>query len=172
MHVQFLDEQAKVMRPYSNTACKCGCSSCQNLLLSMAFAVTESMRPAGSASQLSSTHITCHPMPFQHKCTLLIHVQMACSDRTQKDGQKTEPASAAQASVHLSSAIPAKRLDDQDCLFLGGVQLHLCCCNPEEQLQLVRIAREGCALRHADLSSGLTHIVVRSPLVFDLGMSC
>ena len=53
------------------------------------------------------------------------------------------------------------RHDDQDCLFLSGVRLHLCCCNPQEQLQLVRIAREGCALRHTDLSPGLTHIVVR-----------
>lgn len=97
---------------------------------------------------------------------------MACSDRTQNDGQKTSPANAAQASVRLSCAISATRLDDQDCLFLGGVQLHLCCCNPEEQLQLVRIAREGCALRHADLSSGLTHIVVRTLLLLDLGVSC
>lgn len=96
---------------------------------------------------------------------------MACSDRTQKDGHKTGQASADQASVHFQSAIPAKRLDDQDCLFLGGVQLHLCCCNPEEQLQLVRIAREGCALRHADLSPGITHIVVRALLPFDIDVS-
>ena len=54
--------------------------------------------------------------------------------------------------------------ENQDCLFLSGVNLHLCCCTPEEQLQLVRIAREGCALRHAEMSSSLTHIVVRSRL--------
>ncbi len=60
----------------------------------------------------------------------------------------------------LSSSIANERQDDQDCLFLSGVRLHLCCCTPEEQLQLVRIAREGCALRHTDLSPGLTHIVV------------
>ena len=74
--------------------------------------------------------------------------------------------------MQLSSAIPAGKLNDQDCLFLGGVQLHLCCCKPEEQLQLVRIAREGCALRHTDLSQGLTHIVVRPLLLFvcDVGM--
>ena len=59
-----------------------------------------------------------------------------------------------------SSTSFANRRDDQDCLFLSGVRLHLSCCNPEEQLQLVRIAREGCALRHTDLSPGLTHIVV------------
>ena len=59
-----------------------------------------------------------------------------------------------------SCAEAASRPDDQDCLFLSGVRLHLCCCNSEEQLQLVRIAREGCALRHTDLSPGLTHIVV------------
>ncbi len=62
--------------------------------------------------------------------------------------------------VPLSSSIAKDRQDDQDCLFLSGVRLHLCCCTPEEQLQLVRIAREGCALRHTDLSPGLTHIVV------------
>ncbi|KAL3155606.1 hypothetical protein ABBQ38_010860 [Trebouxia sp. C0009 RCD-2024] len=81
---------------------------------------------------------------------------------TLKDGHKTHQASAAPRPVQLPNPTPASRLDDQDCLFLGGVQLHLCCCNPEEQLQLVRIAREGCALRYAGLSSGLTHIVVGS----------
>ena len=93
--------------------------------------------------------------------TIVAHfVHLTCSGRTQKDGHKAEQGSANLASVPLSSAIPADKLNDQDCLFLGGVQLHLCCCNPEEQLQLVRIAREGCALRHTDLSPGLTHIVV------------
>jgi len=62
--------------------------------------------------------------------------------------------------VPRSSSTAEDRQDDQDCLFLSGVRLHLCCCTPEEQLQLVRIAREGCALRHTDLSPGLTHIVV------------
>lgn len=83
------------------------------------------------------------------------------NNRTPKDGLKIHQATAATpTSVQLPNAVPASRLDDQDCLFLGGVQLHLCCCNPDEQLQLVRIAREGCALRHAGLSPGLTHIVV------------
>lgn len=89
---------------------------------------------------------------------------LACNNRTLKDGHKTHQASAAPRPVQLPNPTPASRLDDQDCLFLGGVQLHLCCCNPEEQLQLVRIAREGCALRYAGLSSGLTHIVVRLPI--------
>ncbi len=62
--------------------------------------------------------------------------------------------------VPRSSSTAEVRQDDQDCLFLSGARLHLCCCTPEEQLQLVRIAREGCALRHTDLSPGLTHIVV------------
>ncbi|KAL0048805.1 hypothetical protein WJX82_011551 [Trebouxia sp. C0006] len=66
--------------------------------------------------------------------------------------------------VPRSSSTAEERQDDQDCLFLSGVRLHLCCCTPEEQLQLVRIAREGCALRHTDLSPGLTHIVVGSDL--------
>ena len=88
-------------------------------------------------------------------------VHLTCSGRIQNNGNKIEQASATPASVQLSSTVPADKLNDQDCLFLGGVQLHLCCCNPEEQLQLVRIAREGCALRHTDLSPGLTHIVVR-----------
>ena len=72
--------------------------------------------------------------------------------------QTTE--SAASTGAQRSSRAAADRHDDQDCLFLSGVRLHLCCCTPEEQLQLVRIAREGCALRHTDLSPGLTHIVV------------
>ena len=68
--------------------------------------------------------------------------------------------SGVQQIVPRSSSTAEVRQDDQDCLFLSGVRLHLCCCTPEEQLQLVRIAREGCALRHTDLSPGLTHIVV------------
>ena len=101
--------------------------------------------------------------------THLIH--LTCSGRSQKDGLQTEQSSGAPVSVQLSSAVSANKLNDQDCLFLGGVQLHLCCCNPEEQLQLVRIAREGCALRHTDLSPGLTHIVVRLTLFCDIGVS-
>lgn len=70
------------------------------------------------------------------------------------------------SAVPINKASDAHMLDDpeleenQDCLFLSGVHLHLCCCTPQEQLQLVRIAREGCALRHAEMSSSLTHIVV------------
>ncbi len=85
-----------------------------------------------------------------------------CVHSKQKTGAKGQHTarSAAPEATELSSSAAANRRDDQDCLFLSGVRLHLCCCNPDEQLQLVRIAREGCALRHTDLSPGLTHIVV------------
>jgi len=74
--------------------------------------------------------------------------------------------------VPRSSSTAEVRQDDQDCLFLSGVRLHLSCCTPEEQLQLVRIAREGCALRHTDLSPGLTHIVVSIESFTSLLPSC
>ena len=82
--------------------------------------------------------------------------------RKQKAGAEMQQTTklVASTAAQRSSRAAADRHDDQDCLFLSGVRLHLCCCTPEEQLQLVRIAREGCALRHTDLSPGLTHIVV------------
>ena len=122
------------------------------------------MPSLASISQSGTPHVYYAMCPVMTIAPIGHFAHLTCSSRTQKDGHKTEQASATPASVRLSNAVPADMLNDQDCLFLGGVQLHLCCCNPEEQLQLVRIAREGCALRHTDLSPGLTHIVVRTLL--------
>ncbi|DBA89074.1 hypothetical protein WJX77_001689 [Trebouxia sp. C0004] len=83
--------------------------------------------------------------------------------KTSGEVQQTAKSGVPHVVLH-SRSTAEERQDDQDCLFLSGVRLHLCCCTPEEQLQLVRIAREGCALRHTDLSPGLTHIVVGSDL--------
>ena len=91
------------------------------------------------------------------------HSALFCTAfRKQKAGNDMQQTtkSAASTGAQRSIRAAADMHDDQDCLFLSGVRLHLCCCTPEEQLQLVRIAREGCALRHTDLSPGLTHIVV------------
>ena len=122
------------------------------------------MPSLASISQSGPPHVYYAMCPVMTIAPIGHFVHSICSSRAQKNGHKTEQASATPASVCLSNAVPADKLNDQDCLFLGGVQLHLCCCNPEEQLQLVRIAREGCALRHTDLSPGLTHIVVRTLL--------
>ena len=45
-------------------------------------------------------------------------------------------------------------------MFLDGARIHLACCAPKEQMELVRICREGAATRHVDLQAAVTHIVV------------
>ena len=45
-------------------------------------------------------------------------------------------------------------------MFLDGARIHLACCAPREQMELVRICREGAATRHVDLLPAVTHIVV------------
>ena len=45
-------------------------------------------------------------------------------------------------------------------MFLDGARIHLACCAPKEQMELVRICREGAATRHVDLLAAVTHIVV------------
>ena len=53
---------------------------------------------------------------------------------------------------------------EEDTLFLSGALVHLACCSPQEQLEMVRILREGCCTRRPDLRNDVTHVVVRSPL--------
>lgn len=53
---------------------------------------------------------------------------------------------------------------EEDTLFLSGALAHLACCSPHEQLELVRILREGGCTRRPDLRNDVTHVVVCSPL--------
>ena len=50
---------------------------------------------------------------------------------------------------------------ETNAMFLDGARIHLACCAPKEQMELVRICREGAATRHVDLLPAVTHIVVR-----------
>ena len=50
--------------------------------------------------------------------------------------------------------------DDRDTLFLSGAFMHLACCTPQEQLEMIRILREGGCTRRPDLRADVTHVVV------------
>ena len=50
--------------------------------------------------------------------------------------------------------------DDWDTLFLSGAIMHLACCTPQEQLEMIRILREGGCTRRPDLRADVTHVVV------------
>ena len=56
---------------------------------------------------------------------------------------------------------------DEDSLFLSWLRVHLACCTKEEQLEMLRICREGAATRYPGLGEQITHIVVSPPLHID-----
>ena len=49
---------------------------------------------------------------------------------------------------------------DSEAIILDGARIHLACCAPREQIELVRICRVGAATRHVDVLAGVTDIVV------------
>lgn len=51
--------------------------------------------------------------------------------------------------------------EEEDTLFLSGALVHLACCTPAEQLEMVRILREGGCTRRPDLRNDVTHVLVR-----------
>ena len=56
--------------------------------------------------------------------------------------------------------------NDDDTLFLSGQLVHLACCHPPEQLEGMRILREGGCTRRPDLRNDVTHVVVGSSPAF------
>ena len=52
--------------------------------------------------------------------------------------------------------------DEDDTLFMSGALVHLACCTPGEQLEALRILREGGCTRRPDLRNDVTHVVVRA----------
>ena len=51
--------------------------------------------------------------------------------------------------------------EEEDTLFLSGALVHLACCTPAEQLEMLRILREGGCTRRPDLRHDVTHVVVK-----------